>query len=46
MLETKNVDLYKEETTSELFGALGYLTEIDLIKKIGSTSHLFKPKCF
>ena len=42
--ETKNVDLYKEETTSELFGALGYLTEIDLIKKIGSTSHLFKPK--
>ena len=42
--ETKNVDLYKEETTSELFGALGYLTEIDLIKKIGNASHLFKPK--
>ena len=31
--ETKNVDLYKDETTSEIFGALGYLTQINLRKK-------------
>ena len=32
--ETKNVDLYKDETTSEIFGALGYLSEINLRKKM------------
>ena len=31
--ETKNVDLYKKDTTSELHGAIGYLTEINFTKK-------------
>ena len=29
---TKNIDLYKDDSTNELFGALGYLAEIDLEK--------------
>ena len=31
--DTKNIDSFKEDTTSELFGAIGYLAEVDLIKK-------------
>ena len=31
--ETKNIDLYKQDTTNELFGAIGYLTEINLKKR-------------
>ncbi len=42
--EAKNVDLYKEETTTELFGSVGYLSELDLRKINGDTSYLFKPK--
>ena len=30
--EAKNVDIYKEDTTSELFGALGLLSKIDFQK--------------
>ena len=42
--ETKNVDLYKDETTSEIFGALGYLSEINLRKKDGNSKYFLKPK--
>jgi len=42
--ETKNVDVYKQETTAELYGAFGYLTSINLKKKSGATTHLLKPK--
>ena len=31
--ETKNIESFKQEPTSEIFGAIGYLAEIDLIKK-------------
>ncbi len=44
--ETKNIDSFKEETTNELFGAIGYLAEIDLIKKNlkNFSESLFTPK--
>ena len=42
--ETKNVDLYKKDTTNELYGAIGYLTEISLQKNQGKGNHLLKPK--
>ena len=30
--ETKNVEKYKNENTSEFYGAVGYLATMDLIK--------------
>ena len=42
--ESKNVQPYKDDFTSEVFGALGYLTEVDLQKTLGDTNHLLKPK--
>ncbi len=42
--ETKNVDLYKQDTTSEMYGALGFLTKLDLFKKVNSASHSLIPK--
>ena len=42
--EVKNVDEYKKDTTSELFGALGILSKITLQKKQGNTDHLLTPK--
>ena len=43
--EAKNTKEYKADTTNELFGAVGYLTEIDLYKKtVNSTDHLLTPK--
>ena len=43
--ETNNIDIYKSEPTSEMFGALGWLSEIDLYKKTANSSnHLFSPK--
>ena len=44
--ETKNIDFYKEETTNEIFGAVGYLSNIDLRKNIGSSTHFLNPKLF
>ncbi len=43
--ETKNIDLYKKDPTSEIFGALGLLSEIKLKKqeKKGLT-HFLTPK--
>ena len=42
--ETKNISDYKDEPTSELFGALGYLTEINLYKNNQNSVHLLNPK--
>ena len=43
--ETKNVSNFKENSTNELYGAFGYLTEIDLIKESSnSTKHFLTPK--
>ena len=44
--ETKNVSIYKEDTTNELFGALGFLSEINLKKTNNDTEHFFDPKFF
>ena len=42
--EVKNIDEYKEDTTSELFGALGIFSKLNLQKKQGNTDHLITPK--
>ena len=42
--ETKNIDLYKKDTTNELYGAFGYLTEIELEKDTNNSKHKLKPK--
>ena len=43
--EVKNVDEYKKEPNSEIFGALGYLTELNLYKDTDNNSnHLLTPK--
>ena len=46
--ETKNsqpLEDYKNETTHEVFGALGFLTKLDLYKKVENLSeHLLTPK--
>ena len=43
--ETKNVEKYKDDTTSEFYGAVGYLATMDLIKyNEKNSSHLLKPK--
>ena len=41
--ETKNAP-YKSKPTNELFGALGYLTEIELYKERGKSKHFLTPK--
>lgn len=42
--ESKNVEFLKKDTTSEIFGALGYLSELNLQKTIKDAVHKFKPK--
>ncbi len=43
--DVKNESKFKENTTSELFGAVGYLASIDYVKsKIGNINHLLRPK--
>ena len=43
--ETKNVSEFKDDQTSEMFGALGYLTELELYKKTDQASeHFLTPK--
>ena len=42
--ETKNLDIYKKDTTSEIYGAIGHLSEINLFKRAGLSEHLLKPK--
>ena len=42
--EAKNIDIYKKDTTSELFGAIGLLSKMDLEKKENNNTHLLSPK--
>ena len=42
--ETKNIDLYKKDSTSELFGAIGLLSELNLKKTSKGIDHFLKPK--
>ena len=43
--EVKNIEKYKEQTTNELFGALGLMSKFDLYKKIEDISeHFLTPK--
>jgi len=42
--ETRNIDIYKDSYTSELYGALGYLSELSLQKKNKFSTHLLTPK--
>ena len=43
--EAKNISLYKKDTTNEIFGALGYLSEIQLYKKTkNNNSQFLTPK--
>ncbi len=42
--EINNVDKFKEDTTHELFGAIGYLSSLELIKGTKGNSQLLQPK--
>ena len=42
--ETKNIDTYKDQKTSELHGAFGFLSELNLLKNNGFSEHLLTPK--
>ena len=42
--EAKNIEIYKEDVTHELRGALGYLSEVFLQKESNSGKHFFTPK--
>ena len=43
--EAKNVDIYKDDTTNELFGAFGLATEMTQ-KYNGDLKHILKPKLY
>ena len=40
----KNINKFKDETTNELFGAIGYLAELDLEKTENDDKHFLTPK--
>ncbi len=42
--ESRNVDIYKNDPTSEIFGSIGFLSEVNLEKFDNDTRHLLKPK--
>ena len=42
--EAKNVDIYKEDTSHELYGAFGYLSQFNLQKIQSDSKHKLKPK--
>ena len=42
--ETKNVDIYKKDPTSEIYGSLGFLSEIFLEKNEGNIKRSLIPK--
>ena len=44
--ESKNVSEYKDDPTSEIFGALGYQSQIRLEKNTGKNQHFLIPKFF
>ena len=39
------IDLYKKDTTSEIFGALGLFSTLDLYKNINNENHFLNQKC-
>ena len=43
-MRTKNIDIYKKNTTSEVYGALGYLTKINFEKIKNKSTHYLTPK--
>ena len=42
----KNIDKYKDDTTNELFGAIGYLAKLDFEKTKNESRHFLTPKMF
>ena len=42
--EAKNIDIFKKETTNELYGALGLLSEINFQKENNNSIHALTPK--
>ena len=42
--ETKNASKFKKKTTSEFYGAIGYLASLDLFKSMGDVDQFLKPK--
>ena len=42
--EAKNVDIYKEDASHELYGALGYLSQLNLEKTNNTSKQNLKPK--
>ena len=42
--EAKNIDIYKKDTTTELFGAIGILSRLELEKKYDNSDHFLTPK--
>ena len=42
-MKTKNISKFKK-TTSEFYGAIGYLASLDLFKSIGDIDQFLKPK--
>ncbi len=42
--EAKNISDYKTNSTQEVYGALGYLAEIDLFKRKNNADHFLTPK--
>ena len=44
--ESKNVSKYKDDPTSEIYGALGYQSQIKLEKNNGKNQHFLIPKFF
>ena len=43
-MRLKNVDLYKKDTTSEIFGALGLFSKLDLYKNVNNTKSFSQTK--
>ena len=42
--EAKNIDIYKDDPTNELHGAIGLFSEIDFQKRKNNFTHLLTPK--
>jgi LPS-assembly protein len=42
--EAKNVDIYKDKKTSEVYGTLGLLSKMDLQKQLPGSKHTLTPK--
>ena len=43
-MKLKNVDIYKKDPTSEVYGALGFLTEVYLEKEKNGVKSSLVPK--